>query len=142
MEPSPKKRENFEDELLIENKLKDLYNNCKPAYLKKRINKSMKLLEKFRTNTSASTDIHNTFQFMSENEKTLDNTALQNKWSNLKSIKMKDFDLKNSINMDTLESMVETRLQNIEAEERHVSRLIEKSEFLNKQNLHERTLTN
>lgn len=102
----------------------------------------MKLLKKFRMNTSENSDFHKTFQFITENEKTKDLSNFQGKWSNLKGVKLQDCDLRKNVSMDVLEGIVRHRLETIDKEERYVSRLLEKSEFLKKQNEGHRTVSN
>lgn len=102
----------------------------------------MKLLKQFRMNTSASTDFHKTFQFITENQKTKDLSNFQGKWSNLKGVKLQDCDLRKNVSMEVLEGIVQHRLEAIDKEERYVSRLIEKSEFISKQNAGHRTVSN
>ena len=125
-----------DNELLLENKFKDMLNACNSTYLKNRIAKSLSRVKEYRDHTNQKNSFHKTFKYLFFEDKTkLKNTVLNNKYSEMSGINLQDFALSNIVSPDRIQNEVDCRLQSLEKEEVSISRMLDRNKYNSKSRL-------
>lgn len=109
---------------------------CHSQYLIDRIDKCFEKLEQFKANTGPNLTVHQVFKYVfSKNKDKLDNSILKNKYSDLQWVNMTDCQISEKIDLGKLQQEVENCLREVELEEQHITRLIDKSRHYYKDKL-------